>query len=330
MTAARTVLAIDLGRTGCRAALWVEGEDQPSATACGAGTLGLTAQHGAAQAEHAILAVTAPLLERQRIKRVDAAGIGAPGVMIAPDAARELAMRMLRSLPARGVALASDAVTSHAGALAGLPGVVLAAGTGAVVVAIGARGQFRRVDGWGPWLGDEGSGAWLGLAGLRAAARAEDGRGPATSLRASAWEQFGGPAELALQISAADNPGRVVASFVPVVASAARSGDAVAIGLIREAADALARSVLAGAAVLADDAPVAVAIVGGLTELGAILLDPLRQALREAALPLQLCEVAGTSLEGARRIALHDGGIHEPWVVRAGALAHASAPGQAA
>ncbi|MYS50866.1 ATPase, partial [Streptomyces sp. SID6013] len=76
----------------------------------------------------------------------------------------------------------SDAVTAHAGALGGRAGVVLAIGTGSVAVGIGADGTYARVDGWGPLLGDDGSGARIGTAGLRAALRAHDGRGPATAL----------------------------------------------------------------------------------------------------------------------------------------------------
>ncbi|TAN06519.1 MAG: ATPase [Rhodanobacteraceae bacterium] len=317
MMEASSTLAIDLGRTGCRAALWQSDAAEPVASANGDGTLGLTGPDGAAVAAKAILAVVAPLLAELKLQYVDAIGIGAPGVLIAPEAARELAEHLRQTLSARTVALASDAVTSHAGALGGEPGAVLAAGTGAVVVAIGPHRQFHHVDGWGPWFGDDGSGAWLGLAGLRAAARAHDGRGPATRLCEAAWQQFDSPEALALKLSMDDNPARIAAAFVPAIVRAAEHADPVAIDLIHTAASALAQSALAGAAALKDVTPLPVAIVGGLTELGAILLDPLRAALARSALPLQVCTARGTSLDGARRLAT-DGGIHEPWIVRAG------------
>lgn len=318
MTEAPSTLAVDLGRTGCRAALWRDGDAEPRANASGEGSLGLTGPNGAAAAGKAILAVVMPLLAEQKLAQVDAVGIGAPGVFIAPAAARALAEHLRRSLSARTVALASDAVTSHAGALDGAAGVVLAAGTGAVAVAIGPENQFHRVDGWGPWFGDDGSGAWLGLAGLRAAARAHDGRGPATTLRESAWKQFGSPEALALQLSRDDNPARIAAAFVPAIVRAAEQADPIARELIHAAAAALAQSVLAGAAALKNVTPIAVAIVGGLTELGAALLDPLHAALARSTLPLQLRAARGTSLDGARQLATRRG-IHEPWVVRAGA-----------
>lgn len=90
--------------------------------------------------------------------------------------------------------------------------VGLTAGMGAVVVVIGAAEQSQRVDGWGLWLGTEGSGAWLGHAeaGLRAAARATDCRGPSTGPQVAAQAQFGTVGTLAVRLSADSNPGPVL------------------------------------------------------------------------------------------------------------------------
>lgn len=310
------VLAVDLGRTGCRATLWADESAHPLASANGDGSVGLTAARGPEVAEQAILAVVAPLLARVGVSTVDRTCIGAPGALVDPEGARQLAQKLIVSIPADVVSVTSDAITSHAGALAGAPGVVLAAGTGAVVVAIGAAGQFQRVDGWGPWLGDEGSGAWLGRGGLRAAARAHDGRGPATRLQIAAQAQFGAVGTLAIRLSADPNPARTVAAFAPAVAEAARQGDDVAKQLLRDAAFALADSIIAGAAILNEAGSVPVVILGGLTKMGAILLDPLLEALGRSEASLQVRPAKGTSSDGARWLATHDHGIHEPWMVR--------------
>ncbi len=310
------VLAVDLGRTGCRATVWADESGHPLASANGEGSVGLTAANGPEVAEQAIMAVVAPLLTRMGVLAVDRSCIGAPGALVDPERARQLAQKLVVSIPSGAVAVTSDAITSHAGALAGAPGVVLAAGTGAVVVAIGATGQFQRVDGWGPWLGDEGSGAWLGRAGLRAAARAYDGRGPSTRLQAAAQAQFGAVGTLAVRLSADPNPARTVAAFAPAVAEAARQGDEVATQLLRDAAMALADSVIAGAAVLDEASLVPVVILGGLTKMGAVLLDPLLEALSHSEAGLQVRPAKGTSSDGARWLATHDHGIHEPWMVR--------------
>lgn len=314
------MLAVDFGRTGCRAALWRcdRGDvPEPEAIATGDGSLGLGAAQGPAVAEAALLAVVEPLLKAHGVDCLDAIGVGAPGAMEAPELARDLAERLARSLPVRRVAVMSDAISSHAGALGGRAGVVLAAGTGAVTVAIGADGRFRRVDGWGPWIGDEGSGAWLGRCGLQAAARDGDGRGPATTLSDAAARQFGSIGGFVMRLGSDPNPARSMAAFAPAVADAARHGDAVALRVIEAGAMALAGSMIAAAAALDASGPVVGAIIGGLVKLGPVLLDPLRAAIRRSDANLQLVQAEGTSMDGARRLAVVENGIHEPWIVRA-------------
>ncbi len=61
-------------------------------------------------------------------------------------------------------------------------GVVLVAGTGSVAAAIADHRIHMRAGGHGWLVGDEGSAVWLGLAGVRAALRAADRRGPETTL----------------------------------------------------------------------------------------------------------------------------------------------------
>ncbi|HEY3765281.1 MAG TPA: N-acetylmuramic acid 6-phosphate etherase, partial [Gaiellales bacterium] len=218
---------------------------------------------------------------------VDEVIVGAAGALAAPDAARALGDALLVSLRAERAAVTSDAVIAHAGALDGQPGVVLIAGTGVVALAIGADGALRTADGWGPWLGDEGGGAWIGAAGLRAALRAHDGRGPSTALLATARARFGAPETWPAQLTGAT----AVASFAPDVLAA--QSDAVAQAIVSAAAEALAATARA-----VGDGPVA--MVGGLAGV---------EALRER---LDLVPAAGDALDGALRL----GAIHEPHVIR--------------
>lgn len=302
------VLAVDLGKTGCRARLWV-GEVVTEAD--GAGAPGLASPRGESPALAAILQVALPLLRAAGLLRVDTVGVGAAGALADPAAAQSLAHRLCAALPADRVAVASDAVTSHVGALDGAPGIVLAIGTGAVAVHVDAAGKMRRSDGWGPWLGDEGGGAWLGLHGLRAVLRAKDGRGPPTKLSALAETRFGRVSSLAAQLEGSDNPARLAASFASDVV-AAGAEDSVAAGLLAEASLALARTVRS---VLPPDAiGVRMAVCGGLSELRAGLVQPLLDTLAGAVSPVQ---PAGTSLDGARRLALDHATPHEPGVCRA-------------
>ncbi len=314
------ILAVDVGRTGCRAALWENSDPVAVGTAKSEGSIGLTAPDGAIVTDAVVRALAGPLLQNAGQSEIDAVGIGVPGGLMARDAALELAEGLLTSLPARSVAVTSDAVTSHAGAFSGAPGVVLAAGTGAVAIALGQKGRFRRIDGWGPWLGDEGSGAWIGLRGLRAAARAQDGRGPATELQAMALTRLGPLEQLAVRLSAEQNPARIAASFAPAVAHAAGQGDRIALQIIQDAAVALSELLITGARALHESGPVPVAIIGGLTKMGHVLLEPLHKELARSERPVQITQVQGTSLDGARRIAMSTRLIHEPLILRAGKM----------
>ncbi|MFF4648540.1 BadF/BadG/BcrA/BcrD ATPase family protein [Streptomyces sp. NPDC001380] len=318
----KALLAVDLGKTGCRAALWTGPADAPAAVHEAAGAPGLAQAGGVAAAEAAVLAAAAPLLAAADGGAGSGGGplaavcVGAAGAAAAPDAARELAERLLAALPAEEAAVASDAVTAHAGALGGGPGVVLAAGTGVVAVAVGADGALALVDGWGPWLGDEGGGAWIGLAALRAALRAHDGRGPDTALREAAADRFGPLPGLPAVLGREANPARTAASFAPAVARAAADGDPVADGILREAAEALAGAVAAAARRSGGAGPVPVALTGGLLRLGAPLTEPLGALLDRCDPPLRLREALGDPLAGARVLAAARDTPHEASVVR--------------
>ncbi|MEU6405788.1 BadF/BadG/BcrA/BcrD ATPase family protein [Streptomyces sp. NPDC046985] len=318
MTAA---VAVDLGKTGCRAVLWEEGDAGGARTrdvSEAPGAPGLAADGGVGAARSAVRAAVLPLLERRRALRLAVVCVGAAGAASAPEAARALADGLLADLPADQAAVTSDAITAHAGALGGSTGVVLAIGTGAVAVGIGADGSYARVDGWGPWLGDEGSGAWIGAAGLRAALRAHDGRGPDTALRAAAEERFGAADRLPLAVGRDGNPARAAASFAPDVARTAAAGDPAARRILREAALALGEAVFAAAGRVGGPAAsaVPVALTGGLTGLGEPLLGPVRAVLADAPRPLDLRPPLGDPLDGARLLALDPKAPHEAHVVR--------------
>ncbi|BBY07067.1 hypothetical protein MNVI_23850 [Mycobacterium noviomagense] len=270
------ILAVDLGKTSCRAAAG-------GRRAEGVGAPGLAAPGGVRAAEVAILAVAQRLGPAEEIDEVI---VGAAGALAAPDAARALGEALLISLRVQRVAVTSDAVIAHAGALDGKPGVVLIAGTGVVALAIGAGGALRTADGWGPWLGDEGGGAWIGAAGLRAALRAHDGRGPSTTLLDAARARFGAPETWPRQLTDAS----ALAAFAPDILAAK---DDAARKIVSAAAQALAATARA-----VGDGPVA--MVGGLAGY---------EALRNH---LDLVPAAGDALDGALRL----GAIHEPHVIR--------------
>ncbi|AFP36667.1 N-acetylglucosamine kinase [Mycolicibacterium smegmatis] len=309
-------IVVDLGKTGCRAAVWPQDADSPSQSHEAHGAPGLAAQRGVTAARDAVCAAVSPLLNDRAGLRLSTVFVGAAGAATAPEAARALAAELLAGLPADEVAVTSDAVTAHAGALGARPGVVLSVGTGSVAVGVGADGTFARVGGWGPWLGDEGGGAWIGTAGLRAALHAHDGRGPATQLLAMATARFGDLQQLPATVEAQGNPARTSASFAPDVARAAESGDPVAAGILADAATALASAVLTTTLRIDPRNRLPVAITGGLVRLGEPLLRPLRTALSAESPQTTLALPLGDSLHGAHLLSRDLTTPHEAHIAR--------------
>jgi N-acetylglucosamine kinase-like BadF-type ATPase len=172
------------------------------------------------------------------------AGELAAGVSgLTPEATRPADLRdAVGALGIRSVALAHDSISAYLAANRFEFGAVVAVGTGVVTLGVGRSGTAR-VDGWGHLVGDAGSAYWIGRAGLDAALRAYDGRGPATALEESAVDEFGALPELYMVLQG--DPDRVsrTAGFARTVADLARAGDAVAAAINAAAAAELADSV---------------------------------------------------------------------------------------
>ncbi|MFZ4894475.1 N-acetylglucosamine kinase [Plantibacter sp. Mn2098] len=290
------VLAIDLGKTSCRARVTIGTADAPTvlAEAHGAGAPGLADHEGAALSARAVLDTVAGI-PADILSLVRSVGIGAAGVEAAPAEVAQFTDRLQRALGA-SVSVVNDALAAHAGAFAGGAGTVLIAGTGAVVFDVDPAGRVKQIDGWGPWLGDEGSGRWIGQQGLEAALRAADGRGPATVLADDAEALAGSFAALPLWVSHAGAPARQLGTFAPTVITRAEQGDEVAVGIIDEACAHLAASANA-------------ASTGAVCVVGGIASHPYVAAHLATAMThigVQLVAPLGDALDGARLVALDE------------------------
>lgn len=201
-----------------------------------------------------------------------------------------------RSANRPAVAVAVDAVTAHLGALDGDAGAVVALGTGAIAVGGDGLGSWRRVDGWGHLLGDRGGGAWIGLRGLDAAVRAFDRVDPAgAALLELARNRFGDPTTWPRQLYTRDDRAGVLAGFASAVAEAAAAGDVRARGILSDAGEEAARSVVAA---LGDDLPPVVAGTGGVfAAIG--VREAFERQVRVARPGVDLRAAAGGPLEGA-------------------------------
>lgn len=290
--------AIDLGKTRCRLAV---GEGDARVLVDGRGSPGLAAADGV---DHALAAIL-PLLEGTD---PTALGVGAAGALFAADRAAELARRLAAAcgIP---VAVASDVVTAHAGALHGGPGVLLLAGTGAVAFGLDEEGH-RLADGWGPELGDFGSGSWIGREGVRAVLRAGVGLGAPTRLTADLAAVFGDRSPVAWLADGDAPVGQRLGTVAPFVLDAAADGDPAAVGIVDEAVRLLGASASAAAA---DGGPLA--LHGGLTShpfFHARLVDEV------VARGFVLVPSPGDALDGAALIAARRAPLHERYVHRAG------------
>ena len=109
-------------------------------------------------------------------------------------------------------------------------GVAVICGSGMNAVGRAPDGRVARFSGLGDIAGDRGGGSGLGMWGLGAAVRADDGRGQATSLSTLVPAHFGlgTPADVTEALYLDRIKGRRVGELAPVVAQAARDGDAVA------------------------------------------------------------------------------------------------------
>lgn len=176
-------LAVDGGGSGCRVRL-ADAAGQTLATA-GAGPANI-ATNPAAALENILTASRQVLAASGLGPSQVAAGLGLAGANVA-GTTDWLAAR----LPFGRARIASDALTTALGALAGQDGIVAAIGTGAVFAVI-REGRFRQIGGHGFVLGDGGSGAVLGRMLLAAALRADDGLTALTPLLAEVLARHGG------------------------------------------------------------------------------------------------------------------------------------------
>ncbi|MFD5181638.1 N-acetylglucosamine kinase [Streptomyces sp. NPDC058372] len=297
---AGTVLGVDSGGSGLRAALAPAGAPQDAVTVTGSHPVRTSA--AGIDAGH-FMELLLPLVRelRERVPDGDeppvAVAVGAAGMATLGDDLRAGLPEALAAYGVRGpLALAADAVTAYTGALGVRPGAVVAVGTGMIALGTDLRG-WRRADGWGHLLGDSGGGAWLGRAGLEAAFRAFDGRaGGSKALLARAEERFGPLPGLPAQLYPRPDRAAVLASFAPDVARCARKGDGRAAALLVEAASHIVDAV---EAVLPDREGGEVAFTGGLFRLGEPLTVPVGEELARRLPGARVVPAAGDPLHGA-------------------------------
>ncbi|UPK75608.1 N-acetylmuramic acid 6-phosphate etherase [Nocardioidaceae bacterium SCSIO 66511] len=308
MSERRCIVGVDVGKTGCRVAV-LDGETRTEWT--GRGVVPTPDATGVRVAGSAIRKAIRQALAASGCadEAVSSIAVGMAGVTTLRGGAAGLASLIGEQWRGVDVAVATDAVTVHAGALDGAPGVALAVGTGAIALGLAADGSIHRSDGWGQWLGDDGSGTWIGREALRAAVRADDGRGPATALLAAVERAFVPLADLAATLPfTTDLPTRT-AEFVPEVVAVAEADDEVARAILERAVAFWAESTLAAARAVGAEAATC---SGGLAEIPE-MYEGWRRLVEDS---LKVVPASGSALDGALLIAESRDLPHEPQVAR--------------
>ncbi|GAA3903397.1 BadF/BadG/BcrA/BcrD ATPase family protein [Streptomyces lacrimifluminis] len=268
-----------------------------------------------------------------------------PGRVNALTALTEALRRL--GIPAREIRISSDIEAAFAAAPdTPADGLALVAGTGAVAMRITARHCEKTVGGDGWLLGDDGGGFWIGREAVRVALRMADRRGGDTALavlvgrelgvpeavlpsggEVSAFEEYGeregyeggGGGGRAWSRTAreayrrhvlpavmAEPPVRL-ARLAPLVAEAARAGDALAGAILREAAGHLADCVRA-----LEPAPgESVVATGGLLGPEGPLTAPLDRHLSALGLVAHWVPDGSRGAVALARLA-HDGAVTYP------------------
>lgn len=308
-SAARFWLGIDGGGTNCRAAL-----ADDAGTVRGEG-LAEAANFLRVGLERAINHIKQAVNEACRQANIELLQITAACVGLAgtshPDHHRQMLAALKDALPIAQIILETDARVALAGATGNKAGVVIIAGTGSIACGINARSRFARAGGWGPVMGDEGSGSYIGRRALEAVMMSYDYRGQPTTMMEPVLRHFGvaSAPELATVIydTSPKEKGEVparIAQLSRIAVRAAQEGDGVALKILQDAADELAKAAIAVIEQLRmNDETFQVAYVGGVFEAGELILAPLRAEIKKVAPRAELAPPQEPPVLGAVKLA---------------------------
>lgn len=292
----RVVLGIDGGGTRTRASL-VDGEK----------TLAF-AEHGSIKrlrvgaeiAEANLRMLLADVFAQAGKVSVAAASIGVASASM--PGVHEWIEAVLQEFGVTRIEVVGDQIIALDAAFKGGPGILQIAGTGTNCIGRAPDGGGESAGGWSSRLGDAGSGYWIGLHALRRALAAHDREEP-TRILETVGRIWGTPTLDALVNVGDSTPGPDFAALAPAINQLAEEGDAVAAGVMAQAAKDLIESVLLVRAKLWRKhnltAEVPVAWIGSVIGKARLVREPFFAGLRAAAPAMPICEKEVAGIEGA-------------------------------
>jgi glucosamine kinase len=198
--------------------------------------------------------------------------------------------------------IVGDEVIALDAAFKGGPGILQIAGTGTNCVGRAPDGSRETAGGWSSRLGDNGSGYWIGLHAIRRALDAYDREEPSRILETVG--RIWNTTTIDELINVGDStPGPDFAALAPAISQLAEEGDAVAAGVMAQAAKDLADSVLLVRAKLrrkhnlTEEVPAA--WIGSVIGKARLVRESFFAGLRAAAPNMAILENEVAGIEGA-------------------------------
>lgn len=255
---------------------------------------------GAEAAEENLRALLREVYAQAGVKAVQAASAGVASATM-PGVSDWIEAVFAEFSVARSEVVGDEVIALDA-AFKGGPGILQIAGTGTNCIGRAWDGSRESAGGWSSRLGDEGSGYWIGLHAVRRALRAFDREEPCGILKRVG--EIWGTASLEDLVNLGDStPGPDFAALAPAISELAQQGDAVALGVLQQAAEDLVESVLLVRAKLRRkhgiDREVPVAWTGGVVEKMELVRERFFAGLKAAAPLMPVATEAVVSLEGA-------------------------------
>ena len=293
------ILGIDAGGTNLRMAVLREGEMLSEASPM----IAVAADDGGPE----------PLQQLVEDVAIDRNAVDSVAAGITKISRAEIGGRwesMLRGLfPNARIQVVPDFRIAFYGAVPTGVGVSALAGTGSVMYGENGDGRAVRVGGRGWEYGDEGSGAWLTTEAIRRTIRALDDREQTTPLCKAVCDHLGEQDDAGLLGEAARRQTQTLGRgfLVPLLLEKAEAGDAEAAKLFVGAAGWIGAQVKTTLRRLAfgSEAPVTIARVGGLWEVGSLLTVPFTQVMHRWYPHAEIVGADAPPLTGALRLAQH-------------------------
>ena len=290
------VLGIDGGGTNTRGAIVAAGKMVAHAHAGSIKPLRV----GAETADANLRALLMALYAQAGLKAVDAACCGMasstmPGI-------KEWVTKAFQDFSVAKSEVVGDEVIALDAAFHGGPGILQIAGTGSNTIGRAPDGSRESAGGWSSRLGDEGSGYWIGVNAVRRALHAYDREEPQMVLK-RVGEIWGTPTIDALINLGDATPGPDFAALAPAIHELVDAGDAVSIGVLKQAAADLVDFVLLVRAKLkrkhAIAGEVPVAWTGSVIEKMSLVREAFFAGLKAGAPEMPVMTEATVSLDGA-------------------------------